>query len=157
MLSNLPYRQFIVKTHTENGMAWFFHLVNAVLDFSQLIQLPRDGIDFLLHLYRIKIAYLFLQFFLPDNIQATMMHGCHQITVRDACRRFRPHQPFKHVLHHILSFLVIPQQDTGQTNHPAVVLTKKPLKYLSIKHISLYSQASFLSHTPPLSRKLTLI
>ena len=81
------------------------------------------------------------------------MHGCHKITGRDACRGLHPRQPFKHVQYYILGFAVIPEQNAGQTNHPAVVLTKKPLKYLSVKHISLHSPDSGPPHNRPFSRK----
>ena len=117
MFGNLPYCKVIVKTHTKNGMARFSHIVNAVLDFGQSLQPLHGKIGFIFQLHRIKIAHLFVPIFLPDNIHATVMHGCHKITGRDACRGLHPRQPFKHVQYYILGFAIIL---IGEKGYPAV-------------------------------------
>ncbi len=122
---NLAYGQVFVETEVEDAAVRFLHLLvhvssDVVDSFQPFVNRLKVGFIFYGHQSLYSVVYPHLS----DSVQTGIARGGQQITVILGWNVAVCYSQ-EDVLHHVLSFFVIAQQDSGQMNHLAVVLAEK--------------------------------
>ncbi len=143
VLAMVVHQQDFPASGRLNPFQFFFQCLYLLLQFSRLLAL----LQFLVK--KIKSFHPLLNFHVPDAVQASVSHACHQI--RNCRIRLQVLSTFKNVgkdvVHNILALGIIMEHDACQAVHFTVVLLEERCKLFSVRHTSiLHMKVDLLNH-----------
>lgn len=143
VLAMVVHQQDFPASGRLNPFQFFFQCLYLLLQLSRLLAL----LQFLVE--KIKSFHPLLNFHVPDAVQASVSHACHQI--RNCRIRLQVLSTFKNVgkdvVHNVLALGIIMEHDACQAVHFTVMLLEERCKLFSVRHTSIvHMKVDLLNH-----------